>query len=273
MTTFESSRTSTSLDEKEQSPLASGRVYLGIFYGLLIGVIYATVAQTIDVILMTDVPLAVDQSQAIIFIVTTAISGALLGVIVAWPKEAWKGALFGAIAITAWGLLQSALALSVTSLILLPLGLPLIVMSLPISGVMRLAVYMHENFMQETGFKRARNMSLLFAGAVFIAVLSGSWAQMPPYAQEAVRQVDRVLEFARDNPDRGLSVALRDASNVLDHLDQPYTLHQTAVDSSPTGVEVSVNFADGFVMSCLVGQQGDIPYCQEGRNVFSDPGG
>jgi hypothetical protein len=271
MTTLENSRI-TSLEEKEQSPLASGRLYIGIFYGVLIAAIYAAVAQTIDTVVMPDVPLVVDQTQAIFFILTTSLGGALLGALVAWPKEAWKGALIGAVAIAAWGLLQSALSLSIVSLIFLPLGLPLVVMSLPISGTVRLAMNLHENFMHDVGFKRWRNMSLLLAGTVFVAIMAGSWSQMPAYAQEAVRQVDRVMQFAIQNPDRNLSITLRDVPQIREHLDSPYTLDQNPVDSSATGTEVNVTFADGFRVSCLVGQLGDTPFCQEGRNVFSDPG-
>ena len=273
MTTYEDSRTGLALDEDHESRPAWGRVVWGLIYGLLLAAIYSVVSQTIDLMVMKDVPLAVDWNWATVYIVTTCLGGLTLGGLVSWPHEGWKGVLFGAMAIAGWSLIQSVLLIGFTSLVFLPLVLPLVFLSLPISGSMRLATNLHDKAMRETGLKRWRNFVLVLVGTVLLGILAGSWAQMPPHAQEAVRTVNRVLQYAKANPDRALSVTLRDVPEVVEHLDSTYTLSQSPVDSSPTGVEVNALFADGFAISCLIGQEGDVPYCQQGYNVFSNPGG
>jgi hypothetical protein len=204
-------------------------------------------------------------------IVVSALSGAALGVVVAWPQETWKGVLAGAVAIAVWGLLKSALQISAFVLLFVPTLLPLVLLGVPIAAMLRLTINWHNNSLEEVGFRRVRGLLLLMAGVVAVAAFAGSWARMPAYAEEAVRKVDRVIQFAAQNPDRPLSFTLRDVPQVKGHLNSSYTIVQTPVDSTSTGVEVNVFFEDGFAMSCLVGQQGDIPYCQEGRYVFSNP--
>jgi len=273
MTIMEDSRTGMSLEEQHGSPPVWGRLIVGLFYGLLLATLYGVMSQVIDLIAMKDVPLAIDWNRATTYIVITCLGGLALGAIVAWPLEGWKGTLFGAAAIVAWSLIQSFLLLGFALLVFLPFVLPFIFLSLPISGAVRLAVNLHENALHKSGWKRWRNLVLVLAGTVGLGLLAGSWAQMPPHAQEAVRTVNRVLQYAKANPDRSLSVTLRDVPEIVEHLNSQYVMNQTPVDSSPTGVEVNVTFEDGFAISCLIGQEGDMPYCQRGHNVFSNPGG
>jgi hypothetical protein len=273
MATFENSQ-SNSIDVSESpwTPLSSGRLGVGVFYGVLLGTIYALVTQIVDVVTFTDLPLRTDWSNAIGLIVTAALSGAGLGVVVSWPQETWKGILAGATAIAAWGLLKSALEIAAFVLLFVPTLLPLILMGAPIAAVLRLTINWHNNLAEESGLRRIRGLALLLAGVVAVAAFAGSWARMPGYAEEAVRKVDRVIQFAIQNPDNPLSFSLRDVPQIKAHLNSDYTIVQVPVTSTSTGVEVNVRFDDGFSMSCLVGQQGDIPYCQEGWNVFSAPG-
>src|SRR5262245_29894179 len=127
MTTFEKSH-SNSMDVSESpwAPLSSGRPGAGVFYGLLLGAIYAFVTQIVDVVMLTDLPLRVDWSRAVGVVVVTALSAAVLGVVVSWAQETWKGILAGAVVIAAWGLLKSAVAVSLFALLFLPTLLPLI---------------------------------------------------------------------------------------------------------------------------------------------------
>lgn len=274
MTTLEDSRTGLALDEGYSRP-PWGRVVHGLFYGLLLAIPYGVLSQTIDWLVMKDVPLAVDWNRATAYIITTCIGGLLLGALVAWPHEGWKGILIGAAAIAGWSLFQSILIIGISSMVFLPLMLPIVFLSLPVSGAVRLAMNLHERAWAQYGPKRWVNLALVVVGTGLLGLLAGSWAQMPAHAQEAVRQVNRILQFAKADPNsnRGLSAALEDVPDVVQHLNSLYTMSQTAVDSSPTGVEVNVVFADGFTMSCLIGQEGDVPYCKRGYNVFSNPGG
>lgn len=273
MTTFEKSHSNPmDVAENPWAPLSSGRVGAGLFYGVALGGIYALVTQIIDVLTINDLPLRIDWPHTVVLIALTASSGAALGAVAGWPNETWKGILAGAVAIAVWGVLKSAVEVSAFALLFLPTLLPLVLFGTPIAAVLRLIINWHIGVSTEVGLRRIRGSLMLMVGVVATAAFAGSWARMPAHAEEAVRKVDRVIQFARQNPDRSLSLSLRDVPGLKQHLNSSYTLMQTAVDSSPTGVEVNVVFDDGFTMSCLIGQKGDIPYCQEGQHVFSAPG-
>lgn len=274
MTTFEKSH-SNSMESPVTpwAPLASGRLGAGVFYGLVLGSLYALVTQIVDVVTFGDLPLRVDWQRALTLVVLTGLSGAVLGAVVGWANDSWKGILAGAVVITAWGLLKSAIEISAFALLFLPTLLPLLLLGMPIAAILRWIIDRHTSIIEEEGLRRIRGLFLLVVGVAAVGAFAGSWARMPAHAEEAVRKVDRVIQFAAQNPGGPLSITLRDVPEVKQHLNRSYTLVQTGVDSTPTGVEVNVVFDDGFTMSCLVGQQGDIPYCQEGRNVFSSPGG
>lgn len=275
MATFENSHSSApSLSEHFWAAVSSGRVGGGLLYGALLGAIYALVAQTIDLWLMNDVPLAVNWNQVIVFTITTAASGAALGLVSAAPHESWQGVLAGAVGIALWGLLRSILLTgSMITLLLLPTLLPLVVLGLPIAGLMRWAVNWHTDNTQRSGFNWLRSQGVLLAGVVAVAAFAGSWSQMPAYAQDGVRQVDRILQFAFSNPDKPLSVTLREVADIRAHLASRYVLVQRPVDSSATGIEVTVLFEDNYGISCVIGQTGDTPICKPGKYLFSNPGG
>ena len=277
MAVFETSHSSASTEAEDHllAPLTSGRLGAGAFYGALLGSIYALVTQVVDVLVLRDLPLQVDWSRAAVIIGVTAVSGALLGMVAAWPRETWKGALAGAVTIAVWGLVKATIELPsvALSLLFLPTFLPLVFLGLPMALVLRLTTNWHHNALAEYGLRRWRDLGLLFLAVMVVAAFAGSWAQMPPHAQEAVRQVDRILQFAAGNPDRPLSVSLRDTPEVKAHLGRPYVLNQAPINSSATGVEVNVAFDDGYTLSCLIGQAGDTPVCAAGRNVFSNPDG
>jgi hypothetical protein len=254
--------------------LASGRLGSGLLYGALLGTVYALVSQTIDLWLMTDVPLAVNWNQVIVFTLTTALSGAALGVVSAVPHETWQGVLAGAVAIALWGLLQAVLLTgSIVTVLLLPTLLPLVVLGMPIAGLIRWAVNWHTDNTQHSGLRWLRSQGVLLTGVVLVAAFAGSWSQMPAYAQEGVRQVHRVLQFAIANPDKPLAVSLKETPDIREHLNSSYSLVQHSVDSSSTGVEVTVLFADNYGISCVIGQAGDTPICKPGKYLFSNPGG
>jgi hypothetical protein len=276
MATFETSKmTSAELGESPLALFTPGRIIPAVVYGALLGGVYALVSQVIDVWVLSDLPMQVDWNRATTIIGVTAVSGALLGVVAAWPRESWKGVLAGAVTIAIWGLVKAAIELpsAVLTLLFLPTFLPLVFFGLPIALLLRVVTNWHDSNMSEAGLRRVRGMALLLAAVVAVAAFAGSWAQMPAHAQDAVRKVHRVLQFAQGNPDKPLSISLKGAPGVDGHLGVPYTLTQMAVDSSTTGVEVNVLFEDGYALSCLIGQAGDTPICQEGRNVFSNPGG
>ncbi|HKZ69476.1 MAG TPA: hypothetical protein VJ020_05315 [Anaerolineales bacterium] len=276
MATFETSKSnSVSLSEGPLALLTPGRIIPAVVYGALLGSVYALVSQVIDVWVLSDLPMQVDWDRATVIIAVTAVSGSLLGAVTAWPRESWKGVLVGAVTIAVWGLVKAAIELSSAALTLLflPTFLPLVFLGLPIALLLRLVINWHDSNMNEVGLHRLRGMVLLLAAVVGVAAFAGSWAQMPAHAQEAVRKVHRGIQFAENNPGKPLSISLKGAPGVKGHLGLPYVLTQASVDSSTTGVEVNVLFEDGYALSCLIGQVGDTPVCQEGLRVFSNPGG
>ena len=274
MATFETSPTnSVEVSENHLSALRLGRVRAGVIYGVILGSIYALIAQVIDVWVLNDLPLHINWTQTGVLVGLTALSGAVLGGVTAWPIESWRGVLAGAVTITVWGLVKAMIELpsALLVLVLLPTLLPLVFLGLPIALLMRFVVNRHESQLQESGLRRVRGLGLLLVGVVAVAGFAGSWAQMPDYAQDAVRRVHRILQKTSVYPNDPLPLSLRDVPRVRNHLSEPYTLSQHPAASSPTGIEVGVLFNSGYTLTCLIDSAGALPICFEGSNLFEGP--
>jgi|GEM_PF-1244547 len=259
------------LTEHPARAFSFARLRVGIIYGSLMGAAYAFVSRTIDVVALRDVPLYVDWPATILTIAVWLASGAVVGAVVALPRDGWKGVMLGAAFMVAIMFVKSALELPMAAMIFVfaPLFLPLLVLDLPAAAILRWLVNWHEKTEMEGGASRWRAQVGLMAAAVALAAFAGTWAQMPAHAREAVRKIDRLVQYAlAAPPDKPLSVSLREIPNVRSRMSDTYYLTQHQAVTSPTAVEVEVYFDSGFVFSCLVDSEGATPLCAEGKGRF-----
>ncbi|MBL8058261.1 MAG: hypothetical protein JNK29_16270 [Anaerolineales bacterium] len=236
----------------------------GALVGVLLGLVYTLVAAVIDSVLMPDVPLGVDWPALWGKLALAGLGGAALGVLTAWPEAGWQGVVAGAAAFVAWSFGQSYLQLRAASLILLPLFVPLVMMSLPVTLFLRWGANRQAAVLSEGGWARWRGQLWLVMVVLAVGGFAGSWSQMPAASQEAVRRVHRLLgrTFA-EAAGAPLPAAFQAVPEVRAHADSPYTLGQEPVPNTAQ-VDVRIAFADGYRMRCLVDGNGGPMVCRPG---------
>lgn len=263
------------LDELQASQTPAGfpiqRVATGAVYGLLLGGLYALVAGTIDVFLFRDLPLRVDWPAVWTSIITTGLGAAALAALTAWPAGSIRGIIAGAAAITVWRLVLAFVQLQASALPWLLVFLPALVLSLPIAAVLRWLTDRHTHNLERRGLAWLKAQAILLMVMLALGVVVGSWAQMPANAQEAVRQVHRMLGRTLAEPvGAALPSALTDVPDIRAHAGVGYHLNQRASLSGPRAVDVRVTFEDGYRLTCVVDPESSFVSCVEGGQF---PGG
>lgn len=257
-------------EEKYASPQA--RAVPGAVYGLLLGVVYALLAGTIDALVMRDVSIRIDWVSVWVSILTTGIGLAALGVVTGWPADKWHGIVVGAVVFVGWFMLQSFLKLQGIATVFLVFFLPLAVLSLPIAAVLRWAVQRHLHNLEQAGPRLLRAQAILLLILLGVGAFAGSWSQMPPASQEAVRTVNRLVQRTLAEPGGARLARAFDAlPDIREHAGEAYSLNQRASVSSSTGVDVIVTFDDGYVITCLVDTTTSLTQCVEGSESVFGP--
>lgn len=229
------------------------RAVIGAGYGLLLGLMYALIAGVIDALLMRDVPIRVDWPRVLNALFTTGLGLAVLGAVTGWPANLWWGIVLGAVTSVAWLLIQSFIQLQGFATLYLLFVLSLIMLCLPITAILRWAIERHQHNHEQGGPHYWRAQLVLLAVVLGVGAFAGSWSQMPPAAQEAVRTVNRLVQRALTQPAEAQWPRAFDSTPELrQHAGVPYGLTQRASVATPDGVEVIVSFDDGYVITCLV---------------------
>lgn len=255
---------------------AKARIIIGALLGVLLGVLYALLAGTIDVFIMRDVPLRVDWITVMASVVTTGLGCAVLGGITCASANPFKGVAYGAVVMSVFNIAQSFLQPHVNvasfALIVLYLALPLFVLILPLTIILRLALHFYERTLEEDGARRRMAQARVLIVFAAFAAFAGSWAQMPPEAREAVRRVDTIVRetLAGDASD-SLPLTLRDVNNFRARASKTYQLDQQKSTSSVSGTDVHVYFDTGLVMTCAVDNLTRSVFCKEGKKNPFDP--
>ncbi len=235
------------------------RVGAGVAYGLLLGVIYALVSGTIDVVTFPDLPLRVDWPTLWTDIALSGAGGMVLGAVAAWPENSWLGTLAGAGAIMAWEMLRSFLRLDNPAwFVLVILVLPLVVLSLPIAGVFRWSVGRHLRVMQRPRLRRRLvGLGGLVLTILALAAFAGSWSRMTGTSEDALRKVNSVVKIALAPSTQQMPDAFKNVPDFRAQVGHAYWLSQQDSSVFPTGVDVQIVFDNGFVVTCLVDTETD----------------
>lgn len=252
----------------------------GAGLGLLLGLLYGAVSSLINSIALAGIPLRVDAPTLIAATIFAGLGAMAAGYVAAWPESSVKGILGGAVAIALFGVVKALLSTANAGqdflrviLILIPSFLPAAAFALPITGLMRLGVNLYADAISHTGRPRLFRLGRLGLGVVALGVFAGSFGQMTPDEQAAVRQVNTILQNGlAAASDANLPSALRSISNFHARASRHYTLAQrtdVTTDFSVAGssavqmIAVDVLFDNGFHFQCRVGQSLAQPFCTE----------
>jgi hypothetical protein len=254
------------------SGLRLGRVASGAVAGLLLAAAFSLVAGTIDALLLRDVPLRIDWLALGGNLILAGLSGAALGALTAWPETGWMGVLLGAASLVAWSFIQSYLILRAATLIFLPLFLPLMVMSLPLAGFLRWSARRQEQLQTKAGPARWRAQLGLVIVIAIVGGFAGTWSQLPATSQEAVRRVHSLLRKTLAEPASVLLPSAFQATPALRaHAASSYQLEARPASSGYNQTEVTVVFADGYLITCTADAEAAWVLCREGSVGLFEP--
>jgi hypothetical protein len=182
----------------------SSRRLLGAGLGLLMGLLYGVISVLINAWFMPDVPLRAPDFGWTGAIVYTALSGALVGLIAAWPDDAIPGIILSAVAgatlttVIAMRDATGSMEEAAGSITLLAITFfPRAFVFLPIAGIIRWTLTVWENELRTVTFsvrKLALPMIVLLALSVGAGYLSlydpdtrASFGEMNGLVQAAVQ--------------------------------------------------------------------------------------
>ena len=224
-------------------------VLAGALYGILIGVALVATAAIVDKLLYRDLPLGIDWSLLALRGEWIVIGLVLIGAAAALFREALPSLFAGAL-IAGSVALVSALAFSASTMgvkaMVLIIGLvPMAVISLPVTLLLRWLVDKHEQAVRSKNVLQIVSLLLL---ALAIGAVSGCFFKMSGRTLRATRFIHAMLQAAPQDPDS----PLRDLPGFQAHAGMKYQLLHKASTTSTEGFNVRAEYEDGYSVQCTV---------------------
>jgi len=225
-------------------------VLVGALYGFLIGNAFVITASAVDRLLYPDLPLGMDWSLFATRWVWIAPGLALIGAIATLFSEKLPSLLVGAV-IAGLLALVSALFLSPVTMglkviVLIFTLIPMAVMSLPVTLILRWLVDQHDQALElQQHMTRIIPLVLL---AIVLGIGSGYFLKMSKRAVAATRFFDNLLQTAPQDAES----PIHDVSGFQDHMDMSYKLLQKTSETSTEGFDVRAEYPDGYSVTCIV---------------------
>lgn len=237
------------------------RHWAGLFYGAWMGALYALLSQTVNALTFPDLPMEVNGLNLLGTVSVWMVGLGILGLLTAWPASHWRGVVWGALMLAtfvlSFNLIQSASRPEAQALVLLFTLAPVLVMCLPATGFLRWLAHRQMHLLPA---RRWQWQVGLIALAAVVGLTPGALARMSPRAESAVRAMHRLLQTGAD-PQGELFQTFPNWPLLRAHVNQPYTLSQTASQFSAEGVDVRVRYGDGYGLLCVwVTISGRAPY-------------
>jgi hypothetical protein len=225
-------------------------VLVGALYGFLIGNAFVITASTVDRLLYPDLALGMDWSLFAMRWVWIAPGLALIGAIATLFSEKLPGLLVGAV-IAGLLALVSALFLSPVTMgmkviVLIFTLIPMAVMSLPVSLILRWLVDKHEHALELQ--QHMTGIIPLVLLAIVLGIGSGYFLKMSKRAVAATRFFDNLLQTAPQDA----KSPIRDLPGFGEHTGLSYQLYQRTSETSTEGFDVRAEYPDGYSVTCIV---------------------
>jgi hypothetical protein len=253
------------------------RMLPGAIYGLVIAGSYALVGSVVNQLSFPDVPASANWGYlltvSLFFVIWLGIGGAFVN----WFTQTEEGLvislfLMSAIAMVAsWLTFEGPLPTQLGKILLLVL--PVLAISLLMTLALRWLGVQHAEISEKNPVSQRRQLLSLILVAVIIGGGTGfALTRWPPATQRAVRYIHEKIQAVATNPADAESLfLLRDVPDIQDHLQSPYTLRGKPSGQSVVGVEVNIDFKDGYQVACVLlvfPDQTPLPRaCAEGENI------
>jgi hypothetical protein len=252
-----------------------------LIIGLLIGLLYGIVSQTINPLVLGNIPLYQPQPGGWVMIVLFVLGGGSLGLLAAWPEEVIPGVILsslvgvlGSSLLTIWQARSSEERLGRTIAVLIFTLFPRALLFAPISALTRWVLGIWERELQEITFSYRKLAASLVLVAV-LALAAGAFELYPRAARQALVVTHELIQAGLGAADfDSLPPALKPVDGFIQRARGSYVLllsdnpdllpvqrPMNATDESE--YVVFVRFESGFRFGCAFTPGYAEPSCGE----------
>ena len=250
------------------------RMVPGAVYGLIIASTYALVGGIVNQLSFPDLPVGVDWRNLLItwsfFAVWLGVGGAFINWFTQTDESMLTGLFVMSLIALGGGVLTFEGSLPTQFGKLLLLALPVLAISLLMTITLRGLGVRHAEIMEH----KRPGITVLVVIALAIGGISGLGLNRWTVAtQRGVRDIhSRFQTIANDPTQAELLFPLTELPGLESHLNTPYALHGHPSGQSVTAAEVTVDFKDGYQITCVLLIFPDKPpflrACAEGDKVI-----
>ena len=246
------------LAQQETPAERSQRMVPGVVYGLIIATMYALVGSLVNQLSFPDLPVGVDWRSLLMTWLFLAVWLGVGGGFINWFTQTEEGMITSLLVMTLIALGASALTfegdLPAQFGKVLLLALPVIAVSLLMTITLRWLGVRHADIVEREQTLWTKSIAILVTIALLIGGLIGlgltRWSEK---TWRGVRDVHSRLQTLAADPVQAESFfPLNDVPGLASHLDMPYTVHGKSSGQSVTAAEVTVEFKDGYHITCLL---------------------
>ncbi len=264
----------------EETPAErSQRMIPAAAYGALIATAYIWALSLVNVYTFANLPLGIDWLRVIGTWLELTVAFALFGAISAWFTEEYAGVVGGALIFTVliaiWFLLSTSTHNSTITMQSIISVLPLIGVNMLAALGLRWAARRHLAIQHETDAgARRKHLIQHIAIILFVGLFPGLIGRMDSPQEQTIRQLHELLQAAPKDQSVWSRLPLEQVPGLKDHFGVKYRIYERQSATSVGSLDVTVRFADGFVMTCLLPVSTDIKFitqCNEGDKVQTSP--
>ncbi|MBI3174757.1 MAG: hypothetical protein HYZ25_13615 [Chloroflexi bacterium] len=264
--------------QEESLPDRSKRMIPAALYGALIATLYTFTLTFVNVVSYPKLPLGVDWPRTLGMWVGYSLAFAAFGAIAAWFTEEYAGIVGGGIIFTLLlvvvFLVQSGASNSTITMQSIITAIPLVGVNMLAAWGLRWAAHRHLTIQQEEPKARRQHLTRHILIVVLIGFVPGFLGHMDSPAEQSLTQLHTYLQAAPTDSSAWSHLPLKKVPALQDHFGVDYKLYPRWSALSAGALDVTVRFADGYVMTCLlpVGSGSNfITDCNEGETIHPNP--
>jgi hypothetical protein len=245
--------------------------------GALVATAYVWTFFLVNVYTFPALPLGLDLPRLLVMWIQFALGFAIFGAIAAWFTEEYAGIVGGGLIATI--LLGIVFLLSTRGQN--SAGTQSIIMALPLIGIcmlaawgLRWAAHRYLAIQHDRAPDRRKRLMKHILTMALIGLVPGVLMRMDLPSVQAIGHLHNLLQAAPDDPSVLPQLPLKRVPALQEHFGVEYRIYARQSSSSAGALDVTVRFADGFSMSCLlpVGSGANfITQCNEGDDVRTTP--
>lgn len=264
-------------EQEELTTFDHQRARVGAILGLLLGLAYGLIASTINSLVMWGIPIRSDPGNVLVSMALSGMGMLVAGYVTARPQASLRGIISGALLMALFQTGLSIFNMGGTAVqragvifVLFTLFLPLTVLFLIITALLRLGVNEYMDAVSYTGPTRLHRLLRLGGGLVVVLLLIANFSQFRESEKEALRHVHAAIQAGLSN--EPLPSSLRQVSNFHERSVPGYALEASSdisrdssigASSAEQYVQVTATFDNGFVLYCIFGQSLGEPLCRD----------